>query len=105
MNELDQKMVFISPLGSQKRMMSSAWIQRRAGNATAPHCRETGFISPVISPRPGFRSLLPTDLFIYLFIFKFFNFLAFVGGGAALHATSRRATAVFGSSWPFGTRE
>lgn len=73
MNELDQKMVFISPLGSQKRMMSSAWIQRRAGNATAPHCRETGFISPVISPRPGFRSLLPTDLFIYLFL----NFLIF----------------------------
>lgn len=45
-------------------------------------------------------TLFLNDLFIYCFFY--FYFLAFVGGGAALHTTVGRATTVFGSSWPFG---
>ena len=44
-----------------------------AGNGSAPHCRDTGFVSPGISPRPGFCSSL--QLIFFSFLFLLFSFL------------------------------
>ena len=59
MNESARK-VFYSPLRiSGKNEVECIGLEPRAGSATAPHCRETRFISPAVSLRPGF-SLLST---------------------------------------------
>ena len=59
MNESGRK-VFYSPLRiSGRNEVECIGLERGAGSATAPHCRETRFISPAVSLRPGF-SLLST---------------------------------------------
>lgn len=58
MNESGRKVVFYSPLRiSGRNEVESIGLERGAGNAAAPHCRETRFISPAVSLRPGFSPL------------------------------------------------
>ena len=66
MNESGRK-VFYSPLRiSGRNEVECIGLERGAGSATAPHCRETRFISPAVSLRPGF-SLLSILFVVCLF--------------------------------------
>ena len=67
MNESDRKVVFYSLLRvSGRSEVECIGLERGVGNATAPHCRGTRFISPAVSLRPGF-SLLSTVFVVCLF--------------------------------------
>lgn len=66
MNESNRKVVFYSPLRiSGRSEVECIGLERGAGNATAPHCRGTRFISPAVLLRPGF-SLLSTVFVVSL---------------------------------------
>ena len=69
-------------------------FRTRAGNVTAPHCREARFISPAVSPRPGFSLLSTVSWFFcfggFCFCFCFFlSFFPLVGDVALPHQAQR----------------
>lgn len=73
MNEVDPKVAFNRPLGSQEGVKSSASVQNEGRKCYRSPLQSTGFISPAGSPRPGFYS--PPHRFFFFFFLHWWEVL------------------------------